>query len=295
MPNFSEGRNLEKVEGIVAALKNVSGITLLNYCMDQDHNRAVLTFIGEPEAVLAGALAACHEACEIIDMRLHKGEHPRIGAVDVVPFIPLAGASMADAVGVAHRFGRTFGERDHASVYFYGEAAVDGRRENLADIRRGGYERLREKMTKPEWRPDTGNLVFNERIGATAVGARMPLIAFNINLRTSDKDIARTIASAIRESGGGLPHVKAIGVYLGSRHIAQVSMNLTNFKMTSLKTVFNLVREKAQRLGTDILESELIGLVPEEALEDTTPEYLMIDGFTKERILETHVPAVFRR
>jgi len=294
VPNFSEGRDPEKVERIVAALKTVHGISLLNYCLDQDHNRAVLTFIGEPEAVLAGALAACQEACEIIDMRLHKGEHPRIGAVDVVPFIPLVGAGMADAVGIAHRFGRAFGEKNHASVYFYGEAALDGRRKNLADIRRGGYDRLREKMKEPEWRPDMGSSIFNERTGATAVGARMPLIAFNINLKTSDKNIARTIAGAVRESGGGLPHVKAIGVYLRSRDLAQVSMNLTDYKITSIKTVFNLVREKARLLGTDILESELIGLVPKEALEGTTPEYLMIGGFTSERILETHLSSVLR-
>jgi glutamate formiminotransferase len=290
VPNFSEGRDREKVEDIIAALLTVRGISLLNSCMDSDHNRSVLTFIGAPEEVLAGALTASNKACDIIDMRLHKGEHPRIGAVDVVPFIPLAGTGMTDAVNIAHRFGRAFAERNQLPVYFYGEAALNERRKNLAEIRRGGYEGLREKINEPEWLPDMGNAVFNERTGTTAVGARMPLIAFNINLKSSDKDIARTIAGAIRESGGGLPNVKAIGVYLESRKIAQVSMNLTNFRITSLRTVFDLVKEKARALGVDILESELIGLIPKEALDGTTPEYLKLEGFTEERIIEIHIP-----
>jgi len=247
VPNFSEGRHHDKVEDIVAALQTVPGISLLNSCLDADHNRSVVTFLGAPGPVLAGALAACNKACEIIDMRLHKGEHPRIGAVDVVPFVPLAGATMEDAVDIAHRFGWNFAERNHIPVYFYGEAALDLHRKNLAEIRRGGYERLRDKMKQAAWRPDVGDAAFNERSGTTAVGARMPLIAFNVNLKTSDKDIARTIAGTIRESGGGLPHVKAIGIFLESRNLAQVSMNLT-------------------------------------------PEYLKIKGFTKERILETHMP-----
>jgi len=290
VPNFSEGRHRDKVEDMVATLLTVPGISLLNACLDADHNRSVVTFIGTPEAVLAGALAICSKACEIIDMRLHKGEHPRIGAVDVVPFVPLAGAAMADAVDIAHRFGRTFAERHRVPVYFYGEAALDAHRKNLADIRRGGYERLHEKMKDAAWRPDAGGPAYSERSGVTAVGARMPLIAFNVNLKTSDRTIARAIAGAIRESGGGLPHVKALGIYLESRNLAQVSMNLTDFRITSPKKAFDLIREKARTLNTDILESELIGLIPQEALEDTTPEYLMITGFTKDRILENHIP-----
>jgi len=290
VPNFSEGRHRDKVEDMVAALLAVPGVSLLNACLDADHNRSVVTFIGTPDAVLAGALAICSKACEIIDMRQHRGEHPRIGAVDVVPFVPLAGAAMADAVDIAHRFGRTFAERNRVPVYFYGEAALDARRKNLADIRRGGYERLHEKMREADWRPDAGGITFNERSGTTAVGARMPLIAFNVNLKTSDRDIARAIAGAIRESGGGLPHVKALGIYLESRNLAQVSMNLTDFRITSPRKVFDLIREKARALNTDILESELIGLIPLEALKDTSPEYLMITGFTEERILENHMP-----
>jgi glutamate formiminotransferase / 5-formyltetrahydrofolate cyclo-ligase len=290
VPNFSEGRHRDKVEDIVAALLTVPGISLLNTCLDADHNRSVVTFIGTPDAVLAGALAICSKACEIIDMRLHQGEHPRIGAVDVVPFIPLADATMADAVDIAHRFGRTFAERNHIPVYFYGEAALDVRRKNLADIRRGGYEQLREKIKESAWQPDAGGTAFSERSGATAVGARMPLIAFNVNLKTADRDIARNIAAAIRESGGGLPHVKALGIFLESRNLAQVSMNLTDFRITSPKKAFDLIRDKARSLNTDVLESELIGLIPQEALNDTSPEYLMINGFAKERILENHMP-----
>jgi glutamate formiminotransferase / 5-formyltetrahydrofolate cyclo-ligase len=293
VPNFSEGRHRDKVEEMVAALLTVPGISLLNACLDADHNRSVVTFIGTLDAVLAGALAICSKACEIIDMRLHKGEHPRIGAVDVVPFVPLAGAAMTDAVDIAHRFGRTFAAGNHIPVYFYGEAALEARRKNLADIRRGGYERLREKIKEAAWQPDAGGTSFNEQSGATAVGARMPLIAYNVNLKTSDRDIARAIAGAIRESGGGLPHVKALGIYLESRDLAQVSMNLTDFRITSPRKVFDLIREKARVLNTDVLESELIGLIPQDAFKDASPEYLMITGFTEDRILENHMPDDF--
>jgi glutamate formiminotransferase len=222
-------------------------------------------------------------------MRRHRGVHPRIGAVDVVPFIPLRGATMQDAVEVAHRFGKAFAETRGVPVYFYGEAALDQRRRELPDLRRGGYEGLAARMKEPLWRPDAGPAEFNVRSGATAVGAREPLIAFNVNLKSDNLEAARKIACTIRESNGGLPHVRAIGVPLASRNIVQVSMNLTNYKITPVQRAFDAVREEAARCGIDILESELIGLIPEAALAGITAQDLRLSRFRKECIIETHL------
>lgn len=289
VPNISEGRDKKKIDSIVAALTRAEGARLLDVCIDPDHNRTVLTFIGRPEDVEKGAAAICKRALDLIDMRKHKGVHPRIGAVDVVPFIPLRGASMKNAVDVAHRFGRVFGERNRIPVYFYGEAALDPRRRELPDVRKGEYEALRTHFEDPLWIPDAGPAIFNPRGGATAVGAREPLIAFNINLATNDFHVAKEIASSIRQSSGGLQHVRAMGVPLKSRDIVQVSMNLTNYKVTPLKTVFDTVKTKASQYGISILESELVGLIPEEALEGVSPEYLQLAKFCAECIIETHL------
>ncbi len=288
VPNFSEGRNRSIVESIVSAAKGLPGVTIMDYSMDADHNRSVLTFIGSPESVLAGAIAACNRAVELIDMTRHQGEHPRIGAVDVVPFIPFGSAQMADAVKVAHGFGKTFSAGNNIPVYFYGEAALRDERKGLSDIRRGGYERFKEKIRDPLWTPDAGS-VFNEKSGATAVGARIPLIAFNINLDSDDIGIAKAIACEIRTSGGGLPCLKAIGVRLKSRNLAQVSMNLTDYRTTSLRTVFDIINEKAGSRGAGILESELIGLIPRAALDGVTPEYLKLAEFSDKRIIENWI------
>ncbi len=289
VPNISEGRDRNKIESIAAALSGVEGAKLLDVCIDADHNRTVLTFIGQPEDVERGAAAVCARALDLIDMRKHRGVHPRIGAVDVVPFVPLRGATMKHAVDAAHRFGRAFGEKNKIPVYFYGEAALDPRRRELPDVRKGEYEALRTHFEDPLWIPDAGPAFFNPRGGATAVGAREPLIAFNINLATDDLHAAKEIACSIRQSGGGLQYVRAIGVPLQSRNIVQVAMNLTNYRITSLKKVFDTVKNKASQYNISILESELIGLIPEEALEGVSAEYLQLSKFCPECIIETHL------
>ncbi|MCD6153414.1 MAG: glutamate formimidoyltransferase [Syntrophobacterales bacterium] len=288
IPNFSEGKNRDTINKIVEELRRVNGVNLLDFSMDQDHNRSVITFIGTPEDVERGASAASDKALELIDMRKHSGVHPRNGAVDVVPFVPIKGVDMDEAIAVAHRFGRAFAERNNVPVYFYGGAALNPSRKGLPFIRKGGYETLKDKINDPLWLPDAGPAVFNPRSGATAVGARNPLIAFNINLDTDSIDIAGRIAKSIRQSSGGLKHVQAMGVLLKSRNIVQVSMNLTNYKETSIRRVFDTVKEKAREFGVDILESELIGLLPRNALEGVTANYLQLRDFREEKIIETH-------
>jgi glutamate formiminotransferase len=238
--------------------------------------------------VLQGADAACEKALELIDMRTQCGVHPCIGAVDVVPFVPLQGATMADAVVIAHRFGRSFGEKHNVPVFFYGEASLNPERKILSSIRKGQYEGLEEKLQDPSWKPDAGPVHFNPQCGATSVGARKPLIAFNINLDSNNLTIAREIAKEIRESSGGLKNVQAIGIPLESREIVQVSMNLTDYEVTSVKTVFDAVRKKAEVSGIVVLESELIGLIPRAAIKDTTAEYLILTDFGPEKILDNH-------
>ena len=288
VPNFSEGKDKDTINNIVEALRRVSGVKILDFSMDKDHNRSVITFIGMPEDVERGASAACDRALELIDMRKHKGVHPRNGAVDVVPFVPIKGMDMNEAVEVAHRFGRAFAERNNVPVYFYGEAALNPSRKKLPFIRKGGYEALKDRISDPLWLPDAGPAIFDPRSGATTVGARNPLIAFNINLDTDNIDVAGKIAKSIRQSSGGLKHVQAMGVLLKSRNIAQVSMNLTNYKETSIRKVFDTVKEKVAEYGIDILESELIGLLPRDALEGATADYLRLCDFSEERIIETH-------
>jgi glutamate formiminotransferase len=289
VPNFSEGRDLGTVEALAATLRKTSGVKLLDVSADADHNRCVLTFIGAPERIVEGAMSVSEEALARIDMRLHKGIHPRIGAVDVVPFIPLGDASMSDAVAVAHRFGRGFAAKTAVPVYFYGEAALQADRKRLPAVRRGGYEGLAERFKNPAWRPDAGEPFFHARWGATAVGARIPLIAFNVNLNSTDPAFAREIACSVRESNGGFPAVKAIGLFLKSKNCVQVSMNLTDFRETSIRTVFDFIDAMARSRGVDVLHSELIGLLPRDALSGVTPEYLKLIDFTEDRIIEFHL------
>jgi len=289
VPNFSEGCDLDKIESIANVLKAFSNIRLIDYSGDSDHNRSVFTFLGKSEDVLEAALAASGKALELIDMRKQTGVHPRLGAVDVVPFIPLGKTKMADAVDLAHLFGNQLYERFGVPAYFYGHAALIPERSELANVRRGGYEALAEKMSNPGDAPDAGNPVFNARAGATAVGARELLVAYNINLDCSDLRLAQKIASLIREKSGGLPHVRAIGVILKSRHLAQVSMNLTNCKETPLKVIYEKVEALAAERGIEILESELIGLAPKCAFVGTKPQNLKLVNFDKDRLLETHL------
>lgn len=288
VPNFSEGKDLKKLKAIAQAISAISGVKLLDIHKDPDHNRSVFTFIGAPDAVFEAAMDGCGKSVELIDMRDHSGIHPRIGAVDVVPFIPFGDAEMHDAVAVAQRFGHAFGERNRIPVYFYGEAALQGGRRELPDVRKGGYEGLSHKLNDPRWIPDAGPFVFNERSGATAVGARVPLIAFNINLNTGEVGVAKDIACAIRQSSGGLPCIKAMGVYLKSRGIAQVSMNLTNYQVTPVRVVYESVQELAKQHHVNILESELVGLIPRKAMEGITDKDLKLAGFSEKKILESY-------
>jgi len=290
VPNFSEGRDPEKIKAIAAAASAVSGVRLLDYSWDRDHHRSVVTFLGEPEYVYEAALAAGSRALELIDLSRHDGVHPRIGAVDVVPFIPLEGAEMPDAVACAHRFGREFAARHGIPVFFYGEAAKNEANRELPKIRSGGLPGLIKRLRAGGCRPDEGPNVCLDRSGAVAVGARMPLIAYNINLDSPDVGLAKRIAGTIRESNGGLPCIRAIGVLLKSRNLAQVSMNLTNFQVTSLRMVFERVRKEAYLAGVDIMESELIGLAPRAALNEETAAYIRLRGFSAQRIIETHLP-----
>jgi len=290
IPNFSEGRDPEIIKAIAAAVSTVSGVRLLDYSWDRDHHRSVITFLGEPEYVYEAALAAGSKALELIDLSCHEGVHPRIGAVDVVPFVPLEGAKMSDAVACAHRFGRTFAARHRMPIFFYGEAAKNEITRELPKIRSGGLPGLIKRLRAGECQPDEGPSVCLDRSGAVAVGARMPLIAYNINLDSSDVGLAKRIAGMIRESNGGLPSVRAIGVLLKSRNLAQVSMNLTNFEVTSIRKVFESVRKEADMEGVNILESELIGLAPRAALDEETAAYIRLLGFSAQRIIETHLP-----
>jgi glutamate formiminotransferase / 5-formyltetrahydrofolate cyclo-ligase len=289
VPNFSEGCNQKNIKAIAKVFESFPGVRLVDFSGDSDHNRSVYTFLGKPDDVLEAALAAAGRALQLIDMCKQTGVHPRLGAVDVVPFIPLSTAKMKDAVDVAHRFGKQLYERFGVPVYFYGAAALVPGREELADIRRGGYEALEKKMSIPDGIPDVGNPEFNRRAGATAVGARELLIAYNINLASDDLRLAQKIASQIREKSGGLKHVRAIGVILRSRGIAQVSMNLTGYKETPLKPIYDLVQVLAQERGVEILESELIGLIPKAAFAGTKPKYLKLKDFDENRLLETHL------
>lgn len=289
VPNISEGRNSETVAALAEIISKTDGVKLLNVNADTDHNRSVLTFIGYPEAIIDGAVRLCQEALARVDMRFHEGIHPRMGAVDVVPFIPLGEAILADAVSVAHRFGRILAGKTDIPVYFYGEAALREERRNLAHVRHGGYEALPARLQQALWYPDAGEPIFHPRKGAVAVGARMPLIAFNVNLNTTNRELAKGIASSIRTSGGGFTDVMAIGLFLESRHCVQVSMNLTDYKKTSLKTVYDRIAELAAQHGVTILHSELIGLLPREAMRDAGPDYLNLPEFKEERFIEFHL------
>jgi len=277
------------VREIVAAVESVPGVQVLDYSSDPNHNRSVLTFIGEPAPVKEAAFRAIARAADLINMEEHRGEHPRIGATDVVPFVPVLGVTMADCVALARELGAEVAEKLHIPVYLYEEAATRPDRRNLADIRRGEYEGLKKEIHLPERRPDFGDPVMHPTAGATVIGAREFLIAFNINLGTPDVSIAKKIARAVRASSGGLMYVKALGIKLEDRNLAQVSMNLTNFKKTPMHVVFNLVRSEAERYGVPIVGSEIVGLVPLDAILAAAEHYLRIENFGRKQVLETRV------
>ena len=285
IPNISEGQNLDTVEQVVNEIRRVAGVKVLNYSSDPDHNRSVLTYLGEPEPVLAASQAMAAKALELIDMSQHQGSHPRLGAVDVVPFVPMRNVETAEAVDIARQFGRFLGEQG-VPVYYYEDAATRSERVNLADIRRGQYEGLAEKLRDPDWVPDEGPVTFNPKSGATVTGVRFPLIAFNINLHTDDVAIARRIAKAVRHSSGGLRYVKAIGLELKEQGIVQVSMNLTNYTKSPIPRVLETVRMEAARHGVSVAGTELIGTMPLGALEDVVKHYLQTHDFEMSQIVE---------
>jgi glutamate formiminotransferase len=290
IPNFSEGRRTEIIEAIAGAIKSVDGIRLLNYSSDQSHNRSVFTFIGAPESVKEAAFKGAEKAAELIDMTKHKGEHPRMGAVDVIPFVPVKNVTMEECIKLSKELGERIARELSIPVFLYEESATRPERRNLADIRRGEFEGMAEKIKDPAWAPDFGKAEIHPTAGAVAVGARMPLIAYNVNLSTSDINIARNIAKIIRESSGGLKYVKAIGVMLGDRNLAQVSINMTNYEKTSLYRVFELIRTEARRYGVHIVGSEIVGLTPMNALIDVAKFYLQLEGFDdKKQVLENYL------
>jgi glutamate formiminotransferase len=273
VPNISEGRDQDKIASIAEEVKKQKGVKLLDISSDKDHNRSVFTFIGGPEAVKDAALFFALRAIELIDMREHRGGHPRLGAVDVVPFVPIQGVEMEEAVQVARAFGKALGKKG-ISVFFYEEAATSPERKDLPSIRKGEYEGLKEKLRNPKWKPDEGPGNFNPKSGATVVGARFPLIAYNVNLKTEDLTIAKEIAKKIRFKDGGFPHVRAMGVDLKERRMVQVSMNLTNYRVTQLPQVYEFIKEEALKRCVEIESSEIVGLIPLGALESIAQSYL---------------------
>jgi glutamate formiminotransferase / 5-formyltetrahydrofolate cyclo-ligase len=286
IPNVSEGRRADVIERMADAIRRTPGVRLLDQSSDPSHNRSVFTLAGDAAALEAATLALFGVATETIDLRQQRGEHPRVGAVDVVPFVPIDGVTMADCVALARRVGAAVAERFQVPVFLYEEAASDPQRRNLEDIRRGEFEGLAAKMSSPGWAPDFGPAAPHASAGASVVGARMPLIAYNINLATDRLDVAKKIAAAIRHSSGGLRFVKAMGVKLDDRNLAQVSINLTNYEKTPMFRVFELVKREAARYGVGILESEIVGLVPAAALMRTAEYYLQLEGFSDAQVLE---------
>jgi glutamate formiminotransferase len=289
IPNVSEGRRPEVIEKLIRSITATPGVRLLDHSSDASHNRSVFTLVGDAPALKAALLALFEEAVAHIDLRSHRGEHPRLGAVDVVPFVPIEGATMDDCIALARDVAAAVAERFAVPVYLYEDASANPARKNLEDIRRGEFEGLAGRMAAPGWAPDFGPAQPHETAGASVIGARMPLIAYNINLNTSRLDVARKIAAAIRHSSGGLRFVKAMGVMLEDRQIAQVSMNLTNYQKTPVFRVFEMVKREAERYGVTILESEIVGLVPSAALLSTAEYYLQIEGFSGDQVLENRL------
>ncbi len=285
VPNFSEGRDKELVEQIIDEARKVKGITILDYSSDKDHNRTVLTMIGSPKQVKEAAINSARKAAELIDMSKHEGAHPRMGATDVIPFTPVSNVTIAECVDVAKEVGAEIGSWG-IPVYLYEDAATTPERQNLAKVRKGQYEGFFEKIKEEEWKPDFGPQEMNTKSGCTAVGARVPLVAFNINLDTPDVEIANKIAKKIRHIGGGLRYVKAIGLKLEERNQTQVSMNLVNYEKTAVYQAFEMVKMEAKRYGVGVVGSEVIGTVPMKSLIDAAEYYLQVENFNMDQILE---------
>lgn len=287
VPNFSEGRKPEIVEQIARAIRSVRGAVVLDRHIDADHNRSVITFVSDPATIVEAAVRAVATAALLIDLRTHTGEHPRIGATDVLPFVPVSGVTIDDCVALAHEAGNRIWSELSIPVYFYERAALRPDRARLENVRRKGFEDLREVIaTDPDRRPDVGEPRVHETAGAIAVGARPFLIAFNVTLRTNDLMIARRIARVVRERDGGLPFVKALGFELHSRGLVQVSMNLIDYQQTSIAQAFDAVAEEARRLGYEVVGAELVGLVPRAALDRNAAYFARLENFRESVILE---------
>ncbi len=288
VPNFSEGRRPEVIEAITNEIKSVPGVLLLDREMDADHNRAVVTFVGGLDEVKLAAFKAISKATELIDMNKHTGEHPRMGATDVVPFIPISGVTTQDCVVLAEQLAKEVAEKLQIPIYLYENAAKRPDRVNLAAVRKGEYEGMKEEIeTNPDRKPDFGPSRMHPTAGATAIGARMPLIAFNVYLGTPYVGIAKKIAKAIRFSGGGLRFCKALGFEIKERGLAQISMNLVNYRKTPIFRVFEMIKAEAERYGVPIISSEIVGLTPQDALLDVADYYLKLENFKKEQVLES--------
>lgn len=288
VPNISEGRDPERVEKVLAAIRPVKDVKITEVSSDPDHNRTVITYLGRPEAVLEATRAMAAKAVELIDMTQHQGSHPRQGAVDVVPFIPVRGVDTAAAVAVSREFGRFLGGLG-VPVYYYEDSATRPERTLLTTIRKGQYEALAEKLKRPEWAPDEGPAVFNAKAGATVTGARFPLIALNVNLRTRDVSIAETIAKGVRFINGGYRFVRAIGLALEKEEMVQVSMNLTNYTKTPIPRVMETIRSEAARYGVAVAGAEIVGPVPLGALEEPLKHYLQLHAFSLEQVIENNL------
>ena len=289
IPNISEGRRTEVVEACIGVIKEVPGVILLDYSSDPSHNRSVITMVGEPEQVAEAAFRLAKAARDNIDLTVHTGEHPRMGAIDVIPFVPIKEMTVAECVELSKTVGERIANELEIPVFLYEDSASAPHRKNLASIRKGQFEGMAEKVHEDDWHPDFGGERIHPTAGVVAVGARAPLVAYNINLSTSDIKIADKIAKIIRERSGGFRHVTALGVMLEDRNIAQVSINMCNYEKTPLYRVFELVRIEAARYGVTITGSEIIGLAPMNALIDTAEYYLQLEGFSKAQVLENRL------
>ena len=286
VPNFSEGKDQSKIEALLDAFRGRQGVKLIDHEADPDHNRCVVTAVGEPTPLKEAVLAAVGVAVRLIDLRVHKGQHPRMGAVDVIPFIPVKNATMEEAVSLSKEVGLAVADTYEIPVFLYEESASHPERKNLADIRRGQFEGMADKLKQPEWKPDFGKAAPHVSAGVAAVGARMPLIAFNVNLNTDKMEIARAIAKAVRHQSGGLRFCKALAVELKARRIVQVSMNMTDFTQTPLYRAVELIRSEAKRYGVTIVGSEIVGMVPTAALVDAAAYYMGLEEFSMDQVLE---------
>ena len=289
VPNFSEGRNTEKIEKILDVFRGRKGVKLLDYSSDENHNRTVVTVVGEPEEIKKVMVEAIAKAVELIDLNYHQGQHPRMGAVDVVPFIPVRNVTVEEADKLAKDVAKEAADKYNLPTFPYEKSASAPHRENLANVRKGQFEGMKEKMKDELWKPDFGPDTIHPTAGVTAIGASMPLIAFNVNLSTPDIEVANRIAKQVRHISGGFRYVKAIGVEIHDRGLVQVSMNLTDYTKTSIYRVFETIKMEAARYGVNVVGSEIVGLIPMQALVHTAEYYLRLENFKYDQVLETRL------